>query len=224
MKGAAEQHARQEPHPAHGKKVEKIKRKFPVARVGTTRETCDSTRKETRRTAETALKAYLRKMKAGRCHDMPAISLQELLLTATGSFAGVGLVVLLSIYYNLPLLLPSFGASAVLLYAACNVPMAQPRNVIGGHVVSALVGVTVYQLFGNQWWSITLGVTLAILVMMVTYTLHPPGGATAFMAVYYEQGFGFILSPVGFGALCLVLIAVLVNNLSSRRKYPYYWF
>lgn len=167
---------------------------------------------------------YLCKMKGGQCHNLPAVSLHSLLITALGSFAGVGLVAMLSAYYNLPLLLPFFGASAVLLYGAWNAPMAQPRNVIGGHVLSALVGVVVYQLLGNSWWTITLAVTLAILVMTVTYTLHPPGGATAFMAVYNSQDFGFILSPVGLGAVCLVLIAVLVNNLSSERKYPYYWF
>ncbi len=189
-----------------------------------TKELNEQTEQEpTPKTGET-FKTYFCKMKGGRCQNLPAMSLSGLLVTALGSFAGVGLVTLLSFYYRLPLLLPSFGASAVLLYAACSVPMAQPRNVIGGHVISALAGVIVYQLMGDAWWAITLGVTLAILAMTVTYTLHPPGGATAFMAVYNGQDFSFILSPVGLGALCLVLIAVLVNNLSRERKYPYYWF
>jgi CBS-domain-containing membrane protein len=60
--------------------------------------------------------------------------------------------------------------------------------------------------------------------MLVTRTLHPPGGATAYVAVISGQGFGFVLSPVGLGAVCLVAIALLVNNLSSERKYPDYWF
>lgn len=170
------------------------------------------------------VKAYLCKMKAGRCADLPRLTPLVLLVSAAGSFAGIGLVALLSAYYQLPLLLPSFGATAVLLYAACHVPMAQPRNVVGGHLVSAIMGVTVYQLFGNPWWAIALGVTLAILVMTVTYTLHPPGGATAFVAVYTGQDFGFIFSPVGLGAVCLVLIALVINNLSREHKYPHYWF
>lgn len=172
---------------------------------------------------EKSFVTYLGKMRGGRSHDLPRMSLHSLFITALGSFSGVGLVALLSAHYHLPLLVPFFGASAVLLYGAWNAPMAQPRNVIGGHVISALVGVLVYQLLGNSWWTVTLGVTLAILAMTVTYTLHPPGGATAFMAVYNEQSFDFILSPVGLGALCLVLIAVLINNLSSERRYPYYW-
>lgn len=168
--------------------------------------------------------AYLCKMRGCRCQNLTKANIGEVCISALGSFLGLGLVGLLSELYKLPLLLPSFGASAVLLYAACHVPMAQPRNVIGGHLVSAFVGVLVYQVFGNEWWVVALGVTLAITTMVLTHTLHPPGGATAFVAVYNGQGLGFIISPVGIGAICLVLIALMVNNLSKQRKYPDYWF
>lgn len=167
---------------------------------------------------------YLCKMKGGSCTNLPTISIAGVLVTALGSFIGIGLVAFLSELYELPLLLPSFGATAVLLYATCHAPMAQPRNVIGGHLLSALVGVLVYQFFGDTWWAITLGVTLSIVAMIVTHTLHPPGGATAFIAVYTGQSYGFILSPVGLGVICLIVIAMLVNNLSEERKYPDYWF
>ncbi|MFZ5652304.1 MAG: HPP family protein [Bacillota bacterium] len=137
---------------------------------------------EARQYRERPVKTYLCKMKGGRCQDLPGISWSNLLVTAAGSLLGIGLVGFLSAYYNLPLLFPSFGASAVLLYAACHVPMARPRNVIGGHIISALAGVATYYFLGATWWSIALGVTLAILAMTVTHTLHPPGGATAFVA------------------------------------------
>jgi CBS-domain-containing membrane protein len=188
------------------------------------KDTLEQTIPDRRTLASKMLVTYLCKMKGGRCAALPKLSITGLLVTALGSFAGIGLVAMLADHYRLPLLLPSLGASAVLLYAACHVPMAQPRNVIGGHIISALVGVTVYQLCGDAWWAIALGVTLAIVAMTLTHTLHPPGGATAFIAVYTAQDFGFILSPVGAGALCLVLIALLVNNLSSERKYPDYWY
>ena len=174
--------------------------------------------------ARDMIKTYLCKMKGGKCTNTIQINWPGVLLTALGSFAGVGLVAYLAFFYNLPLLFPSLGASAVLLYAACHVPMAQPRNVMGGHLISALVGVGTYQLLGMEWWTLSLGVTLAIVAMVVTQTLHPPGGATAFLAIYTGQGIGFVFSPVGTGVLCLVIIALLVNNLSSRRKYPEYWF
>ncbi|MFZ5595972.1 MAG: HPP family protein [Bacillota bacterium] len=179
---------------------------------------------ETSQEAGSYLSAYLCKMKGGRCQDLPHISWGGLLVTTLGSALGIGLVCFLAFQYNLPLLLPSFGASAVLLYAACHVPMAQPRNVVGGHVLSAIAGVTAYQLFGNDWWVIVLGVTTAILLMALTHTLHPPGGATSFVAVYNGQGFWFVIDPVAIGVICLVIIAVLVNNLSRERKYPDYWY
>lgn len=170
------------------------------------------------------IKNYLCKMKGGKCSNLPKVSWTGCVVTASGCLLGIGLVALLADIYNLPLLLPSFGATAALLYAACHVPMAQPRNVIGGHLISALAGVTVYQLFGGFWWSIALGVTMAIMLMTITATLHPPGGATAFVAVYGGQNFDFILAPVGLGAVCLILVALIVNNLSRERKYPEYWY
>lgn len=170
------------------------------------------------------LTAYLCKMRGGKCPTFQPVNLANQVLAAIGSFLGIGLISLLNTFYNIPLLVPSLGASAVLLYAACHVPMAQPRNVIGGHLVAATAGVLVYQLFGNHWWTIALAVTLAIFLMNLTHTLHPPGGATAFVAVYTGQSFGYILSPVGLGAVILVIIAVLVNNCSAKRKYPDFWF
>ncbi|WP_051688155.1 HPP family protein [Desulfofalx alkaliphila] len=152
------------------------------------------------------------------------ICIKNISITALGSFAGIGMIAYLAECYSLALLLPSFGASAVLLYAACHVPMAQPRNVIGGHIISALMGVITYQLFASTWWAYAIGVSLAIVAMMLTGTLHPPGGATAFVAIYTGQSFEFIISPVGLGAVCLVLIALLVNNLSPKRQYPKYWY
>jgi len=174
--------------------------------------------------SDTNSSSYILKMRGGSRPAFEKVHLTHHLITGVGSFLGIGLVAILNHIYNLPLLIPSLGASAVLLYAACHAPMSQPRNVIGGHLVSATSGVLVFQLLGNQWWTIALGVTLAIFLMSLTHTLHPPGGATAFIAVYTGQGFSFIFSPVGLGALLLVLVAVVVNNFSSKRKYPDFWF
>lgn len=71
--------------------------------------------------------------------------------------------------------------------------MAQPRNTVGGHAISALVGVICSQLLGNSWWATALSVTLAILAMYLTGTMHPPGGATAFLAIYYQKDYLFYI-------------------------------
>jgi CBS-domain-containing membrane protein len=130
---------------------------------------------------------------------------------------------------NLPMLIGSFGASAVLVYGAIKSPLAQPRNLVGGHVLSALVGVACQQLFHSTLWlAAALAVSTAIAVMHATRTLHPPGGATALIAVIggdkiHSLGFMNALFPVGGGALIMLIVALLVNNLPSSRRYPESW-
>ncbi|MHB1126509.1 MAG: HPP family protein [Bacillota bacterium] len=150
-------------------------------------------------------------------HKVPAA---EVFWSAIGSFIGIGVVAFLALQYRLPTLVASLGATAVLVYAAINSPLAQPRNVIGGHLISALVGVLCYQVFGTTWWSIALGVSLAVSGMVLTGTVHPPGGATAIVAVWSGQGYAYIFSPVVTGAVALVLVALLVNNIAPGRIYP----
>jgi len=141
----------------------------------------------------------------------------HLITALVGGFSGIAVAAYLSLNYHVALLVPSFGATAVLLYAASHVPMAQPKNVLGGHLVSAVVGVTVYRMLGLSWWSLALGVSLAIVAMMVTDTLHPPGGATAFAAVFTEQNFSFVYKPVAIGVVILIVIAVILQRASGQK-------
>lgn len=131
--------------------------------------------------------------------------------------------------WNLPLLIGSFGASAVLAFGAPLSPLAQPRNLLGGHLLSALVGVGCQMLLGDlPVVAATLAVSSAIALMHATKTLHPPGGATALIAVIggegiHQLGWGYVLLPCGGGALLMLLAALVVNNLSGRRRWPLYW-
>lgn len=127
---------------------------------------------------------------------------------------------------DLTLVIGSFGASAVLVYGAVNSPLAQPRNLIGGHIISAIVGVISYKLFyGNILFCSAFAVATSIFFMQLTLTLHPPGGATALIAVIgsnqiHELGFLYVLVPVTTGAFILLIIAVVVNNIPKHRYYP----
>jgi CBS-domain-containing membrane protein len=178
-------------------------------------------------------KIYLQKMRGGG-QAPPTVSRPELLWSGVGAFLGIGLVGYLEALFFAPqdqvLLIGSFGASAVLLYGAPSSPLAQPRNLLGGHLLSALVGVLIFQLAGTTLWlASALAVALAIMVMHLTRTLHPPGGATALIAVIgsealHRLGFLYALVPVGLGAVCLLLVALLVNNLASDRRYPVWWW
>lgn len=125
------------------------------------------------------------------------------------------------------LLIGSFGATAVLIFGATNSPLAQPRNLIFGHLLSAIIGVSIYKLIpDNMWLSSALSVSLSIVVMQITKTLHPPGGATALIANIGSEkikalGFYYVLSPVLSGVLILFTVAVIVNNIPKNRNYPY---
>lgn len=147
-----------------------------------------------------------------------------------GSFIGILSIVLFHRSVlgdeDLGLVIGSFGASAVLVYGAIHSPLAQPRNLIGGHMLSALVGVVSYKLFsGNILFCSAFAVATSILVMQLTLTLHPPGGATALIAVLgsehiHSLGFIYVLYPVSTGAFILFFIALLVNNIPKHRHYP----
>jgi CBS domain-containing membrane protein len=158
------------------------------------------------------------------------VDFKEHLWTFIGSFLGIGIIGLLNSKYftaydNL-FLIGSFGASSVLIYGAINSPLAQPRNLIGGHVLCALVGVSIHKLIpGEVWLTSALSVSLAIVVMQITKTLHPPGGATALIAnigsaKIQALGYFYVLSPVLSGVLVLFLVAVVCNNATSHRSYP----
>ncbi|RYY25403.1 MAG: HPP family protein [Chitinophagaceae bacterium] len=153
------------------------------------------------------------------------------LWTFIGAFLGIGIIG----YFQQSrmaeqdnvFLIGSFGASAVLVFGATNSPLAQPRNLIFGHLISAFVGVTVNKLFpGHLWLASSLSVSLSIVLMQITKTMHPPGGATALIANIGSEkiktlGYMYVLSPVFIGALILLVIALMVNNIPSHRNYPY---
>ncbi|GAA4362906.1 HPP family protein [Hymenobacter saemangeumensis] len=150
--------------------------------------------------------------------------------TFLGSFIGIALIGLLNRYLLGPadtlLLVGSFGATSVLLYGLINSPLAQPRNLIGGHVLSALIGVTVHKLLPTELWlACALAVSLSIVLMQITKTLHPPGGATALIAnagsaQLKALGYWYVLMPVLSGVLILLLVALIFNNITPNRSYP----
>ncbi|GAB3921131.1 HPP family protein [Mucilaginibacter myungsuensis] len=158
------------------------------------------------------------------------VNYREHFWTFIGSFVGIGLIGLISSEYftaydNL-FMVGSFGASSVLIYGVINSPLAQPRNLIGGHVLSAIVGVTMFKLFGTEiWLSSALAVSASIVVMQMTKTLHPPGGATALIAnvgsaKVHALGYFYVISPVLSGAVILLIVALIFNNMTKHRHYP----
>ncbi|UPT77187.1 HPP family protein [Sulfurovum sp. XGS-02] len=160
----------------------------------------------------------------------------HIIWSGIGAFLGIYLISVLNQYLfvntaDTLFLVGSFGASAVLLYGVPNAELSQPRNLIGGHIISALIGITVYKYLPLELSLLSaLAVSLSIVAMHITRTLHPPGGATALIAVIgssqiHELGYRFVLTPIATGTFILLIIALAVNNMSNNpnRHYPRYW-
>ena len=154
-----------------------------------------------------------------------------------GAFVGIYLVSVVSKLTDIDLLhsmfiVGSFGASAVLIYGAPQAEFSQPKNLLGGHIISAFIGVSLYRYVPFDVDILgALAVSLSIVAMHFTTTLHPPGGATALIAVIssaqvHSLGYLFVVTPIATGAIILLFVALVVNNLSSnpKRHYPRYWF
>ncbi len=174
-------------------------------------------------------------MRGGGNASPHPICWRNALCSWVGGFIGIALVGWLGETNDISrqdhlFLIGSFGATAVLLYGSPTAPFSQPRCVLGGHILSALVGVTVFLLVPNSLWlASALAVASAILLMYLTRTTHPPGGATALIAVIgseqvHNLGYWYVIDPVLEGVALMLLVALVINNLSPLRKYPNYWF
>ncbi len=157
------------------------------------------------------------------------ISHRERLVSALGGFLGILAILLISLQFlpagSSAFIVSSMGASAVLLFAVPQGRLSQPWALIGGHTLSALVGVTCAFYINNDLLAAPLAVGLAIAAMHYARCIHPPGGATALTAVVggsavTEMGYQFVITPVLLNAFVLLIAAILVNAMFSWRRYP----
>lgn len=182
---------------------------------------------------------YFSKIKGRpKASSPPSVPLSSTFFNGLFSFIGIFAVSFISHHGDAAsLVIASFGASAVLIYDSIDSPLAQPRNVVGGQVISALVGVSIFKLFrlgGEENYyepaAAAGAVSVAIVCMDLTKTLHPPGGATALIAVISDNdvirdiGYLYVVYPVGLGVTIMLSLAILLNNIVGTRSYPKYWW
>ena len=183
----------------------------------------------------------------GRGHSAPPrVNLAEIVWSGLGGFFGLLAVCAVAWWFaglDRILIIGSIGASAVLLFGAPRSPLAQPRNLLGGHLLSAAVGVSVHGTVAHFWptgapilgaWGLAvfapaLAVGLAIALMHATRTLHPPGGATALVAVIgsnqiHDMGYWFVLLPGLIAPALLLLAGLIFINRIAHRHYPEFWW
>jgi CBS-domain-containing membrane protein len=157
------------------------------------------------------------------------VSHTERLISALGGFLGILLIIVISSRFlegtDAALVVASMGASAVLLFAAPHSALGQPWNVLGGHLVSAVIGVACARYLPGMALAAAASVGLAIGAMHYLRCIHPPGGATALTAVIggaslQALGFQYLLTPVLINVAVILAVAVLFNALFRWRRYP----
>lgn len=158
----------------------------------------------------------------------------EKLLSALGAAIAISLTVVLSMFISLEfslsetaslLIISSMGASAVLLFAVPHGVLSQPWPMFGGHMLSAMIGISCQQWLPSGFLTAGLAVGLAVGAMYYLRCIHPPGGASALTAVVggsevYDMGYAFLVYPILLNVLVMLAVAVLFNLLFHWRRYP----
>jgi CBS-domain-containing membrane protein len=165
----------------------------------------------------------LNKFKGDNAALPPKADTKNILLAGLGAAIAISSVALIADLSNSVLILGSFGASCVLLFGFPDSPFSQPRNVVGGHFLSALSGMLALKFLGHSWWSLAIGLACAVMGMMVTRTVHPPAGSNPVIVYLSQPTWNFLAFPVFLGSLILVLVALIYLNIIREAKYPKYW-
>lgn len=150
--------------------------------------------------------------------------LADALLAGVGGFISIFTVVFLTHVTDTLWLMASLGASCVLVFGAWNAPFSQPRNVIGGHFISGIIGIFFSAFFEAHPLSISLAVALTIFTMMITKTVHPPAGGNPIVIILGAYNWTYLFTPILVGPIVIVIYAVIINNIRKNRHYPLYWW
>ena len=154
----------------------------------------------------------------------PAESYSQAIKAGVGGAIAIATLVLLGYLSDNPLLMAPFGATCVLLFSLPKSPLSQPVNVIGGHVVSIAIGLTLNYFLPLEWWSqalfMGLAVGLAIASMAALRVTHPPAGADPLVVFFSSPGWEYIIFPVVLGSIVLILTAWVFHHIPPKTDYP----
>ncbi len=143
---------------------------------------------------------------------------------AAGGSLAIGLMYYLSLQTEFPLAAIPFATSIVLVTGTPEAPPARPRTLVGGHILSAIIGVLAVKIAGPQAWVAALAVGVAMLAMLATDTFHPPAGINPLIIVMNSMSWGFVLAPVAAGALLLLAYTFVWTNVVRRTPWPERWW
>jgi CBS-domain-containing membrane protein len=163
--------------------------------------------------------------KGGRARQSQMLhAYAQAIKAAVGGGLGLSLMVAFADWSHLPVEAVPFTTSIVLVMAAPESDQAQPRNIVGGHLLSALSGLVIWMVFGTNPLLAGPAVALSIAAMQLTGTLHPPAGINAVLFVTMHLSWQFVLMPVAVGALGLVAFAYVYHRLTAPGRWPKSWW
>lgn len=165
----------------------------------------------------------LKKIRGDGASPPPRSSLSAIVATVLAAVVVIGGLSYLTRELEVMLLLGSFAASALLVFAYPDSSFCQPRNVIIGHLIGALSGLLFLQFCHVSWWCDALAVGAAIGAMKLTRTVHPPACSNPLIIFALKPGWAFLLFPTLTGAVLIVLVALFYHNLRREARWPKYW-
>ncbi len=165
---------------------------------------------------------YISKMRGGN-YTSSKFTFIDSFISCVGGMLCIFILLSLTNFMNVPWLMASFGASIVLVFGVWYAPFSQPRNVILGHLLTALTGLSFFSLFGSNPYAISLGVGLGIFLMAITGFIHPPAASNPVIIMLGGYSWSYLFMPVLIGTLIIVFIGLIFNNLIKTRKYPLFW-
>jgi len=146
----------------------------------------------------------------------PRPSLSSIALAWLGSSLAIAAVALLGQVSNQPLILGSFGASCVLLFDFPDAIFSRPRNLIGGHVLCSLIGLSFFKFVSPEWWGMALAVGTALAVMLSTRSVHPPAGSNPVIIFLTQPDWQFLWFPTLTGAIALLFLSRIFQKLTHK--------
>jgi CBS-domain-containing membrane protein len=165
----------------------------------------------------------LKKMRGDGASPPPRSSLSVIVATALAAIAVIGGLSYLTHELEVMLLLGTFGASSLLVFAYPDSPFCQPRNVILGHLIGATTGLVFLQFCPVTWWCDGLAVGTAIGLMKLTRTVHPPACSNPLIIFALKPSWAFLFFPTLAGASLIILVALFYHNLRREARWPKYW-
>lgn len=165
---------------------------------------------------------YLSKM-AGNGTNPTTVDIKDVLTVVIGATLTISILLMLTGFTDTLWVMAPFGASCLLVFGSWQAPFSQPRNVIGGHLLSSVIGIAVYDWFGYYAWTLAMSLAMTLFLLMITKTIHPPAAANPIIIIIGGHSWQYLLTPVLIGSLTIIFMGLLINNFRGNRAYPVYW-